>query len=532
MGKLNLKKFEKAVTIRRLRREDFADVVNLQLTCFPGMEPWTPDQFASQITTFPDGQIGVEYQGKLVASSSSLILDFALYQDWQSWEEISDNGYIRNHDPEGNTLYGIEMMVDPHARGLKLARRLYDARKQLCREMNLMRIVIGGRIPGYGRHADTMSVRDYIERVIHKNLNDPVLTKQLSNGFVLKRIIPNYLDDDESRGYATFLEWPNIDYVPTHRRLITVAPVRVCVVQYQMRMIRGFEEFASQCEYFADVASDYRCDFMVFPEMVTTQLLSFIRADEPASAVRKLAEFTPRYLELFTNLAVKYNINIIGGSHFTVEDESLYNIAYLFRRDGTLGKQYKLHITPTERQWWGVKPGDRLEVFDTDRGKIAIQVCYDIEFPELTRIAVERGAQLIFVPFCTDERYAYLRVRYCAQARCVENHVYVAIAGSVGNLPSVENIDIHYAQSAIFTPSDIPFTRDAIAAECAPNTETVVFQDLDLALLNTHKQSGSVLNWRDRRADLYEVRYLRTDADAAELDVTEPLGPPEPVNEE
>jgi predicted amidohydrolase len=179
-----------------------------------------------------------------------------------------------------------------------------------------------------------------------------------------------------------------------------------------------------------------------------------------------------------------------------------------------------------------VRPGDRLEVFDTDRGRIAIQICYDIEFPELTRIAVERGAQLIFVPFCTDERYAYLRVRYCAQARCVENHVYVAIAGSVGNLPSVENIDIHYAQSGIFTPSDIPFTRDAIAAECAPNTETVVFQDLDLALLNTHKQSGSVLNWRDRRADLYEVRYLKSTADVPETGNTEPLVLPEAVNED
>ena len=182
---------------------------------------------------------------------------------------------------------------------------------------------------------------------------------------------------------------------------------------------------------------------------------------------------------------------------------------YLFRRDGTLGKQYKLHVTPTERHWWGVKGGDRVEVFDTDRGKIAIQICYDIEFPELTRIAVERGAQIVFVPFCTDERYAYLRVRYCAQARCIENHVYVVIAGSVGNLPHVEGADIHYAQSGVFTPSDIPFERDAVAAECTPNVETVIFEDLDLELLKKHRQSGSVLNWQDRRTDLYEVRYLK-----------------------
>ena len=242
--------------------------------------------------------------------------------------------------------------------------------------------------------------------------------------------------------------------------------------------------------------------------MFTLQLLSLIEADKPAAAVRRLSEFTDQYLELFTRLAVKYNVNIVGGSHFTVEDDDLFNIAYLFRRDGTLGKQYKLHVTPFEQRWWGVKGGQRVEVFDTDRGKIAIQICYDIEFPELTRIAVERGAQIIFVPFSTDERYAYLRVRYCSQARCIENHVYTAIAGNVGNLPNVENLGLHYAQSGIYTPSDIPFTRDAVAAECTPNIETVIFEDLDLELLKTHRQSGSVLNWRDRRKDLYDVRYL------------------------
>lgn len=508
--KINLKKFEKNLKVRPLQISDWEGVVALQKRCFPGMEPWSKEQFASQLKIFADGQIGVEYQGKLVASSGSLILDFELFKDWHDFEEISDNGYIRNHNPEGTTLYGIEIMVDPDYRGLKLARRLYNARKILARERNLMRIVVGGRIPGYAKQADKMSARDYIQKVLNKELFDPVLTTQVSNGFVLKRLIPGYLTADaDSKGFAAFLEWANLDYVPDPRqRFVPVSPVRVCVVQYQMRLVTDFQAFAGQCEYFLDVASEYKCDFIVFPEIFTTQLLSLVQAENPAVAMRKLSEFTPAYLELFTRLAVKYNVNIIGGSHFTVEDNSLFNIAYLFRRDGTLGKQYKLHVTPAERQWWGVKGGNHVEVFDTDKGKIAIQVCYDIEFPELARVAVDRGAQIIFVPFCTDERYAYLRVRYCAQARCIENHVYVAIAGSVGNLPNIESLGIHYAQSAIFTPSDIPFKRDAIAAECPPNIETVIFEDLDLELLKKHRQSGSVLNWQDRRTDLYEVRML------------------------
>lgn len=509
MTTIDLKTFEKEVLLRPLTLDDYDAVVALQGKCFPGMKPWSREQFESQIGIFPEGQIGLLYQGHLVASSSSLILDFSLYADWHGWHEVADKGFIRNHDPKGNTLYGIEIMVDPQYRGMKLARRLYAARKDLARKYNLMRIVVGGRIPGYGAHAESMSARDYVQAVIDKRLVDPVLTTQIANGFTLKRLLPGYMESDrESRGYATLLEWTNLDYVPdTTRKFVPVRPVRVCAVQYEMRYIANFDEFARQCEFFVDVASDYRSDFIVFPEMFTTQLLSFAPKARPALAMRHLSGFTPQYLDLFTHLAVKFNINIIGGSHFTLEGDDLYNIAYLFRRDGTIGKQYKLHVTPSERKWWGVKPGRTLEIFQTDCGPISIQICYDIEFPELGRIAADKGAQILFVPFCTDERYAYLRVRYCAQARCIENHLYVVIAGSVGNIPQVDNIDIHYAQSAIFTPSDIPFSRDAIQYEATPNIETVIVDDVDLELLKAHRQTGTVLNWKDRRTDLYRLDY-------------------------
>lgn len=507
MDQVDLKSFEKQLIVRPLRAEDYEQIVELQLLCFPGMKPWTREQFTSQLERFPEGQICVEYGGRVVASSSSLIIDFDLYSETDNWFTISDSGYIRNHTAEGDTLYGIEMMVHPEYRGLRLARRLYDARKHLCAARNLMRIVIGGRIPGYAACRDEMTAREYVERVMHKRLYDPVLTTQLANGFSLKKLVPDYMQSDEdSAGYATLLEWVNLDYrAPGHKRYVTSMPVRICAVQYQMRRIGSFEDFATQCEYFVDVAAGYRSDFVIFPEIFTLQLLSFMERDRPGVAVRRLSEFTPRYLELFTRLAVKYNINIVGGSHYVVEEGHLHNISYLFKRNGEIGRQYKLHITSNERRWWGVEPGDAIEVFDTDQGRIAIQICYDIEFPELCRIAVERGARIIFVPFCTDERKGYMRVRCCAQARAIENQIYVVIAGTVGNLPDVENMDIQYAQSAIFTPSDFGFSRDAIAAECTPNIEMVLIHDLDLEMLRRGRESGSVLNWRDRRTDLYEV---------------------------
>lgn len=495
------------IVIRPIRSEDFDALTGLQHKCFPGMKPWSREQLESQLERFPEGQICLEYQGRLVASASSVILDFELYADKHTWHEVADSGFIRNHTEEGNTLYGLEIMVDPDCRGMRFARRLYEARKELARRRNLMRIVLGGRIPGYARHAEEMSAREYVDRVMRKELVDPVLTTQLSNGFVLKRLIQSYLDSDrESLGWATLLEWTNLDYQPDpHRRFLPYKRARICVVQYQMRRIAGFDDFARQCEYFVDVASDYKSDFIVFPEIFTLQLLSFMPPERPGLAVRRLAEFTPHYVDLFKTLAVRHDVNIVAGSHFTLEDGHLFNTAHLFHRNGGVDRQHKLHITPNERRWWGVEPGRELRVFDTDKGKVSIQVCYDIEFPELGRLAAEAGAQIFFVPFCTDERYGYLRVRYCAQARCIENHVYVAMAGTVGNLPDVENMDIQYAQSGIFTPSDIPFTRDAIAAECTPNVETVVIDDVDLELLKRHRQSGSVLNWHDRRTDLYGV---------------------------
>jgi predicted amidohydrolase/ribosomal protein S18 acetylase RimI-like enzyme len=510
VAELNLEDFQRSVRVRPLRLEDFDPLVTLHDRCFPGMEGWTRQHIESQLRLFPEGQMVVEYEGRLVASSSSLIVDFALHEAWHDWRRIADNGNIRTHDPNGDTLYGIEMMVDPEFRGLRLSRRLYDERKRLARERNLRRIVIGGRIPGYREHAGSMSAREYVDAVMRKSLHDPVLTAQLANGFVLQRLVPNYLpDDDASQGYATILEWSNWDHVPERkgREYRRIRRVRICVVQYQMRAIPDFAAFSEQVAYFVDVASDHRSDFVVFPESFTNQLLSCQREERPGTAQRSLAELTPQYLDLFRGLAIQHNVNIVGGSMFVVEDDRLYNAAYLFRRDGTLERQLKLHATVSEQKWWGLEPGHSLTAFDTDVAKVAILLSTDVEFPELARHAASEGAEILFVPFSADERSSYLRVRTCALARAIENDLYVATAGSVGNLPFVPNIDVHYAQSGIYTPSDIAFPRDGVAAECEPNVETLVVHDVDLELLRRHRAEGLSESWADPRPELYQLRF-------------------------
>ena len=153
--------------------------------------------------------------------------------------------------------------------------------------------------------------------------------------------------------------------------------------------------------------------------------------------------------------------------------------------------------------------GDKVQVFETDSGKVGVLVCYDVEFPELSRILADQGMQILFVPFLTDTQNAYNRVRFCAQARAVENECYVAIAGNVGNLPKVHNMDLQFAQSAVFTPSDFAFPINGIKAEASPNTETVIVSDVDLSLLTELREYGSVTNLKDRRKDLYQLNLLK-----------------------
>ncbi|MFC7364380.1 MULTISPECIES: bifunctional GNAT family N-acetyltransferase/carbon-nitrogen hydrolase family protein [Bhargavaea] len=508
----DLSSFEKSMVIREMTHDDIDSILRMQDACFPGMDPWDREHLESHLNIFPEGQFVAELDGEIIGSCSSLIINFDEYDDRHTWDDVTDEGYITNHNPDGYNLYGIEVMVHPDYRRMRVGQRLYEARKDLARTLNLKSIVIGGRIPNYYKYEHEMTPREYVDAVSRHKIYDPVLSFQLLNDFMLMRVNPDYLPDDTaSRKYATLMEWNNIDYKPQSKRHFkTSYPVRICVVQYQMRQISSFEDLAGQVEYFVDVASDAYSDFVVFPEIFTTQLMSFLDEPIPSIAVRKMTDYTEQYIELFSDLAVRYNVNIIGGSHFVKEeDDEIYNIAYLFRRDGSIEKQYKIHITPNERKWWGISAGDAVRVFDTDCGKIAIQICYDIEFPELARIATDMGANIIFTPFNTEDRQGYLRVRYCAQARAVENQVYTVISGTVGNLPQTENMDIQYAQSAIFAPSDFEFARDGIVGETNANVEMALIGDVDLEILRRQRQDGTVKQLKDRRHDVYRVEYRK-----------------------
>ncbi|HEX8659577.1 MAG TPA: bifunctional GNAT family N-acetyltransferase/carbon-nitrogen hydrolase family protein [Hymenobacter sp.] len=470
---------------------------------------WSADEFAALLRKFPEGQIGIEDNGRLVAAALAIIVQYSDFGDRHTYAKITGHGKFDTHNDDGDTLYGVDVFVDPEYRSLRLGRRLYDARKELCENLNLRAMVAGGRIPGYAAYASEMTPAKYVEMVRNKEVVDPILTFQLSNEFHVRKIIRGYLPyDSESKAYATLLEWINV-YYEEEEKLIgnTKSNVRIGIVQWQMRATRSLEDLLQQIEFFVDTVSGYKSDCVMFPEFFNAPLMALTNEDSPAVAIRAMAAFTEPIKAKMMELAVSYNINIVAGSMPVYENEKLHNVAYLCRRDGTVDEQYKLHVTPDEASYWGMRGGDKLKCFDTDFGKIGILVCYDVEFPELARMLSDEGVKILFVPFWTDTKNAYQRVRICAQARAIENECYVAITGSVGNLPRVENMDIQYSQSAVFSPSDFAFPHDAIVAEATPNTEMTLIADLDLDLLKDLNTSGAVRNLRDRRKDLYSLSW-------------------------
>lgn len=511
-----MSKRTRAVRTRRWRPEDIPGIVECQRAAYPNFaekDLCHERHYRMQLEAFPEGQVLAEIDGRIVGYAASLIVQLDDESPWYSYAEITGEGTFSTHNPSGDTLYGADIAVHPEFRGQGIAAKLYEERKKIMRRFNLARMVAGGRIPGYEHYAGRMTPEEYVERVTRGELKDMALSAHLKAGYAVRGVHMDYLSDEASLDYATFIEMKNPDYKAARRRIAAapirkpVRKVRVCLAQYEMRRVRNWEEFEQQVEFFVATADEYHCHFLMFPELFTVQLFSMMdRKLDALQAVRQLADMTDRFVEMMKEKARRTGIFIIGGSHPAPVGGELRNVSHLFTPSGNVYTQEKLHITPDERKHYGLQPGDDLKLFDTGLARIGIQVCYDIEFPETSRLLTLAGAEVIFVPFSTDERRAYQRVRFCAQGRAIENAIYVVLTGNVGNLPQVKSFLINYGQAVVCTPSDFAFPSNAVAAEADPNAETVIIADLDLGALSQEREMGSVTQLRDRRFDLYAIQ--------------------------
>ncbi|MBN1951935.1 MAG: GNAT family N-acetyltransferase [Bacteroidales bacterium] len=504
------------ITIRRWNPEDIPGIIKIQRLAYPrfSREDLCDERnYQYQLKAFPEGQLLAECEGIIVAYATSLIVQIDDDSPWYSYSEITGLGTFSTHNPAGDTLYGADIAVLPDWQGKGVASKLYSARKKILTRLNLRRMVAGGRIPGYSMFAGRLSPEKYIEMVTEGKLKDPALSAHLKAGYRVKGVHMDYLTDEESLNYATFLEMENPKFNASRKKISAtpikspVRKVRICAAQYQMRKISDWSELERQADFFIQTANEYHCHFLLFPELFTAQLFSAMPENyDTVHAVRELTNYTEKYIQFFINRAKETGLFIIGGSHPVKTAQGIINSSHLFTPSGQVYTQDKLHITPGEKLHWGIEPGNGIRIFDTGLARIAIQVCYDIEFPEISRLLTLAGVEIIFVPFSTDERKSYMRVRHTAQARAVENMIFVVMSGNTGNLPQVKSFLINYGQAAILTPSDIGFPLNGVMAEAEPNSETVIIADLNLADLAQQRELGSVTPLIDRRTDLYEVR--------------------------
>lgn len=507
------------IRVRIWTREDIPDVIRCHRAAYPEYpEEAFYDQrfYEMQYEAFPEGQVLAETGGKVIGYATSLIVQLDDDNRPYTYEEITGGGTFTTHDPSGDTLYGADIGVDVAYRGMGISKLLYEQRKKLMRRYNLRRMVAYGRLPGYNEYVGRITAEEYVKKVTSGELTDLSLRAHLRAGYTVKRVLLDFLWDNSSLNYSTFLEMPNELYQSAKRKIASapiqrvVRKIRVCAAQYFMRPVSSWDEFRRTVEFFVDTANTYHSHFLLLPELFTAQLFSLMPADiEPRLAIRRLAEYTEDYKELLSRLSQEHSLYIIGGSQPVIRDGDLYNVAHLFTPAGDIYTQDALHIPPIERTEFEMEPGVDIRVFDTPLARIAIQVGYDIEFPELARLQTMAGAEVIFVPYSTDERKAYDRMRYTARARAVENFIYVVVAGNVGNLPTAKNYLINYGRASAFTPSDFAFPPDALAGETDPNVETVLITDLDLTNLVQQRDVATVRHLFDRRSDLYEVRAKR-----------------------
>ncbi|MBT2644825.1 GNAT family N-acetyltransferase [Bacillus sp. ISL-41] len=199
--------------IRNYTADDFDQLIRIQKEAFPPPFPeellWNTEQLTNHINLFQDGALCVEIGGRIVGSITGLLVRLDNGDEDHSWADITDNGYIRNHNPKGNTLYIVDISISPAYRKLGLGKWMMQSMYETVVKLGLERLLGGGRMPGYHLHSADMSIDQYVEKVLQGELKDPVVSFLLRCGRTPVRPVANYLEDEESMNYGMLMEWKN-----------------------------------------------------------------------------------------------------------------------------------------------------------------------------------------------------------------------------------------------------------------------------------------------------------------------------------
>ncbi|MDQ0428778.1 ribosomal protein S18 acetylase RimI-like enzyme [Planomicrobium stackebrandtii] len=201
------------VEVRQYKKTDFPALIEIQKESFPPPFPpelwWSDKQLTNHVELYPEGALCIEVEGEMAGSITALLTDFDPVHPEHSWAEATDNGSIRNHNPVGKTLYIVDVCVRPKYRSLKLGQLLMQAMYEQVVQNDLERLLGGGRMPGFHKYSGRLTAEQYAAQVIAGKINDPVISFLLRCGRTPVSVVADYLEDEESEGYALLMEWKN-----------------------------------------------------------------------------------------------------------------------------------------------------------------------------------------------------------------------------------------------------------------------------------------------------------------------------------
>lgn len=277
--------------------------------------------------------------------------------------------------------------------------------------------------------------------------------------------------------------------------------VVIATAQYDISFLENWENYQKKTERWVKEAVAQGAKILLFPEYNTMELASLFPQSVYSSLSEQLVALQTLhddFLTLFQGLASAHECYIQAGTFPVCLGPKVYrNRAYFFMPNGERGFQDKIMMTRFENEQWFISAGNELKCFDTQYGRIAINICYDSEFPLLARQQVEAGANLILVPSCTDTVAGFHRVKIGCQARALENQCYVAQACLVGEAPWSEAVDVNVGAAGVYTPVDYHFPDNGILTSGEFNVPQWVFSTIDLQKCETVRAQGQVFNYRD-----------------------------------
>ncbi|QYR24088.1 GNAT family N-acetyltransferase [Paenibacillus sp. sptzw28] len=201
------------VIIRNYTLDDVEGMIDIQKESFPPPFPaelwWNTEQLREHVTRFPEAALCAEAGGKLIGSMTGLLVNDSITGTDHSWDSVTDGGYIRNHDPQGETLYVVDLCVVPAYRKAGIGKWLMQSMYEVVVHHRLRRLLGGGRIPGYHKYASLATAEEYVQRVVAGEWNDPVLSFLLRCGRMPVGVVSHYLEDEESCHFAALMEWRN-----------------------------------------------------------------------------------------------------------------------------------------------------------------------------------------------------------------------------------------------------------------------------------------------------------------------------------